>query len=46
MSANENEVGLSVDPSERTGGETMEAGSADEFDLHVDPSEGPAQPPE
>lgn len=46
MSANENEFGLNVDPSERTGGETLEAGSADEFEPNVDPSEKPAEPPQ
>ena len=46
MSANENEFGLNVDPSEKTGEDTMEASSQDEFDLNVDPSEGPTEPPE
>jgi len=46
MSANENDFGLNVDPSERTGGDMMEASSQDEFDLNVDPSEGPTEPPQ
>ena len=45
MSANENDLELNVDPSERTG-ETMDAAPQDDTELNVDPSEGPAQPPE
>jgi hypothetical protein len=46
MSANENEFGLNVDPSEKTGEDMLEASGQDEFELNVDPSEGPAGPPE
>ena len=46
MSANENDFGLNVDPSERTGEDRFEAAAQDEFELNVDPSEGPAEPPQ
>jgi hypothetical protein len=46
MSANENEFGLQVDPSEKTGEDRFEAAGQEDFDLNVDPSEGPKQPPE
>ena len=47
MSANENDLELNVDPSERTG-ETREASPQDQDDieLNVDPSEGPVEPPQ
>jgi len=43
MSANENDLGLNVDPSERTG-DRLDAAPQDEIDLNVDPSEGPEPP--
>ena len=45
MSANENDLELNVDPSERTG-EPMEASPQDQdnIELNVDPSEGPEPP--
>jgi hypothetical protein len=46
MSANESDVNLNVDPSEKTGGDMLEAAPQDGFDLNVDPSEGPAEPPQ
>ena len=46
MSANENEMGLQVDPSEKTGEDRMEAAGQEDFDLSVDPSENPTEPPE
>jgi hypothetical protein len=45
MSANENDLELNVDPSERTG-ETMEASPQDDIELNVDPSEGPVDEPQ
>ena len=41
MSANENDLELNVDPSERTGEDTMRARSQDDIELNVDPSEEP-----
>jgi hypothetical protein len=45
MSANENDLELNVDPSERTG-DRMDAAPQDDIELNVDPSEGPAEPPQ
>ena len=46
MSADENELNkLNVDPSERTGEDTVQAAPAEGVELNVDPSEKP-QPPE
>ena len=45
MSANENDLELNVDPSERTG-DQMEASPQEDTELNVDPSEGPAEPPQ